>query len=214
VERLGIFGGTFDPIHIGHLIVATEMRFRLALARVLFVPAGHPPHKPESSVSSVADRVEMVNIAIRHEDDFAICTYEAERPGPSYSVDTLTYLRETYPESELYFIIGEDSLRDLPTWRQPRRILQLAYVAVAARPGPVANVDSPEHPLFDLRDRIIRVRVPLIDVSSRELRRRVTQGEPIRYQVLPEVEAFIRERGLYEPDGAAASRSGAPGDLS
>jgi nicotinate-nucleotide adenylyltransferase len=187
------------------LIVATEMRFRLGLDRVIFVPAGHPPHKPEEGVSSVADRLEMVKIAIRSNDAFSMCTYEAERPGPSYTVETLTFLRELFPEAELYFIIGEDSLLEFPAWREPRHILDLAYLAVAARPGPVADLESPEHPLFDVRDRIIRVRVPLIDISSRELRGRVARGEPIQYQVVPEVEQYILERGLYRVGSVAAA---------
>lgn len=196
-ERLGVYGGTFDPIHVGHLIVANEMRFRLRLDRVLFVPAGQPPHKLGSQVTSVADRLEMVRLAIRDNAGFDICTYDIEREGPSYTVETLAHLREVNPDSELYFIVGEDSLIDFPTWREPDRILELAYLAVASRPGPVADLESPQHPLHQVRHRITRVRVPLIELSSREIRRRVSQGEPITYQVVPAVERYISDRGLY-----------------
>jgi nicotinate-nucleotide adenylyltransferase len=195
--RLGIFGGTFDPIHYGHLAVAEEMRCALALDRVLFLPAGEPPHKRGWAISPAADRVAMTRLAIADNPAFALCLVDVERDGPSFTADTLEELARGHPGAELYFILGEDSLADLPTWRAPERIVRAAWLAVAARPGATADLAGLERHLPGLRERVILVPTLEIGIAGRDLRRRVAEGRPIRYQTPPAVEAHIRERGLY-----------------
>ena len=195
--QLGVFGGTFDPIHYGHLAVAEEMRHALALDRVLFLPAGEPPHKRGWTISPAADRVAMTRLAIADNPAFALCLIDVERDGPSFTADTLEELAQARPEAELFFIMGEDSLVDLPTWRDPARIVRAARLAVAARPGVTADLTDLERQLPGLRERVIRVPTLAIGIAGRDLRRRVAEGRPIRYLTPPAVEAYIRERRLY-----------------
>jgi nicotinate-nucleotide adenylyltransferase len=198
--RLGLFGGTFDPIHLGHLILAESCREALGLDRVWFVVAGAPPHKP-GGPSPVADRLEMARIALAGHPAFEASEIEASGPGPHYSFATLERVRAERPEDELFFLIGGDSLADLPGWRRPERIAELATIVVVGRPGAAESpAPAPGDPGgFDLAARVRRVESPLIEIASSDLRRRVAEGRSIRYRVPRGVEAYIGERGLYRP---------------
>ncbi len=195
--RLGVLGGTFDPPHIGHLVLAEEARWRLALERVLWVPAGDPWRKEGKAISPAADRLAMSRLTIEGDPNFGLSTIEVERKGPSYTVETLAALQEQEPDAELFFILGEDALHDLPNWRDPAGIARLAWLAVAPREWSEAEAASLERMAPGIVNRIVPVPMPGIDVSATDLRRRVAAGESIRYLVPPAVEAYIRDHGLY-----------------
>jgi nicotinate-nucleotide adenylyltransferase len=199
VRRLGVLGGTFDPPHYGHLLLADTARVQLCLDRVLLVPAGQPPHKPADQPSPVADRVAMTQAAL---DDastpaFRLCRVDLDRPGPHYTVDALAALRELYPLAEMWFLIGADSLADLPRWRDPAGIVNLARLAVLPRSGATPDLDELAAAVPGLHRRVDWLSGPPLDLSSSALRERVRQGLLLRFLVPPSVEAFIRERGLY-----------------
>jgi len=193
--RLGLFGGTFDPIHLGHLILAEACREACSLDRVWFVVASSPPHKPGDR-TPVADRLEMARIATAGHMAFEVSEIEAKRTGPNYSFETLEAVHRDSPDDELFFLIGEDSLMDLPQWRRPERIAELATIVVVNRPG--IDSASSSTPNFGPNSRpILRVSVPPIGIASHDIRRRVAQGRSIRYLVPRGVEAYINEQGLY-----------------
>lgn len=194
--RLGLFGGTFDPIHLGHLILAELCRETCRLDQVWFVVAGEPPHKPRGR-TAVADRLEMTRIAIAGHPAFAVSELEAHRPGPHYSVETLQAVHRKHSGDELFFLIGADSLADLPFWREPEQIVRLASLVVVNRPGcePVA-LPSPFILPPDAKP-IRTVTIPPIGIASTELRQRVAEGRSIRYQVPRGVEAYIEAQRLY-----------------
>jgi nicotinate-nucleotide adenylyltransferase len=204
-ERIGIFGGTFDPIHLGHLIIATELQHALDLDRVIFVPSGHPPHKAGQEISPDADRLAMLRLAIAGNPAFAVSTLDLDRPGPSYTADLLALLHEVQPAACLVFLMGEDSLRDLPTWHQPDRIVALAEIGVAIRPEIETDLETIYRQIPAARGRITIVPTTLVDISSSELRRRVRNGEPIRYQVPAAVEDYVLTHGLYRSVPSKAS---------
>jgi nicotinate-nucleotide adenylyltransferase len=199
--RVGVFGGTFDPIHVGHLILAEQCREQAQLDQVLFVPALVPPHKQQQTLTAFAQRVEMLALAISGQPAFRVEDLEKDRPGPSYTVDTLTQLTQARPGDDWCFIIGSDSLHDLPLWYQPRRILELATLVVVVRadhpPFSAQAVRDALHlgPDFSLRYQVIDA--PLITISSRDIRRRIAEGRSVRYMVPRAVEAYIRDKGLY-----------------
>jgi len=196
-ERIGIFGGTFDPVHVGHLIVAADLRHALRLDRVLFVPAGRPPHKDADLVSADGDRLAMLELALADDPLAEISTVDLERPGPSYTVDLLAILRHRLPDARLVFLMGEDSLRDLPTWRRPNEIARLADFGVAARPGVAFDPEATYARVPAARGRVSVVETIQISISSSDIRRRVRTRAPIRHQVPRVVEEYIAERGLY-----------------
>ena len=197
-SRIGIFGGTFDPIHVGHLIVAAQLRFALELDSLLFVPAGRPPHKTAQEVADNGHRLAMLRLAIADDPLFEISTLDVDRGGLSYTADTLALLHATAAlGSTLVFLMGQDSFRDFPTWDRPNEIATLAEIGVALRPGTAANLDKVLTEVPAARGRVSIVPVPLIEVSSRDIRRRISQGEPIAYQVPPSVERYIADHGLY-----------------
>lgn len=195
--RLGIFGGTFDPIHLGHLIIAEELRFRLGLERILFLPAGRPPHKTDRHISPDQDRARMVEMAIAGNPRFALSYVDLHRRGLSYTADSLEILAQEHPDHTLYFLMGQDSLRDFPNWYEPGRIARQARLGVALRPGVSVDVDAIVERVSEAAGRITLVDVPLIQIASRTLRQRVRDGLPITYQVPREVEEYIYRRGLY-----------------
>jgi nicotinate-nucleotide adenylyltransferase len=197
--NLGVLGGTFDPPHIGHLMLAEEARLALSLGRVLFVPAGDPWRKVGRELSPPEHRLAMVRLAVGADPNYAVSTLEIEREGPSYTVETLTALHEQLPaDSELFFIVGQDSLADLPNWRQPQRIISLARLAVAARAAwESAQADALEKEVPGISQRLVWLDMPRIDISSTALRQRVRQGQSIRSWVPPPVEEYIRQHGLY-----------------
>jgi nicotinate-nucleotide adenylyltransferase len=197
--RLGVLGGTFDPPHIAHLILAEEARLALGLGQVLFVPAGAPWRKAGQELSARGDRLAMVRLAVGDNPHFAVSTVEIERDGPSYTAETLAALHEQLGgDSEFFFILGQDSLVDLPNWRQPQQIISLARLAVATRtawePG---QAEALEKELPGISQRVVWLDMPRIDISSTAVRERVREGLSIRYWVPPAVEEYIREHGLY-----------------
>lgn len=204
--RLGIFGGTFDPVHTGHLIVATELQFALNLDQVRFVPSGNPPHKADQEVSANADRLAMLELAIAGNPSFAISTLELDRSGPSYTADLLATLHTGLPDTQLVFLMGEDSLRDLPTWHRPDEIVALAELGVAIRPEIETDLEEIFQRLPGARGRITIVETTLIGISSSALRQRVRDGAPIRYQVPAAVEEYIMTSGIYRRTAVQSSK--------
>ena len=198
--RIGVFGGTFDPIHFGHLTVARSVQSTLDLAKVVFVPAGQPWLKAEMLVSPATDRVEMVRLAIRRQKAFELCTIEADKPGPSYTVDTVeTLQKQSGPEAELFFLLGSDALVDLPKWKEPQRLVQLCRLAAFARPGwKLPDLRALEKTVPGVADRAVFVEVPQVDISATEIRRRRGEGRPIRRMVPRAVEEYILRHRLYE----------------
>jgi nicotinate-nucleotide adenylyltransferase len=203
--NIGILGGTFDPIHIGHLIVAEEARIKLGFSEVLFVPAGQPWLKPDRNITPAVHRVEMVGRAISGNPHFKLCTLEVERPGPSYTVDTLTILRKQLgSEASLFFILGRDTLAGLPLWKEPQKLVQLCRLVIAPRLvlSEVEGLGSKdltqlETTIPGLLDKVIQLDMPVIEISSSGIRQRIAQGLPIRYLVPPEVEKYITEHKIY-----------------
>jgi nicotinate-nucleotide adenylyltransferase len=199
--RLGILGGSFDPVHYGHLILAECCREQCRLDAVWFAPAAIPPHKQNNKLSAPADRIEMLKLAIGGHDAFSVYTGEIDRGGVSYTVDTLQQLHDQEPDRELFFLMGADSLADLPTWRQPERICSLAIPAVVRRAGSPEPDDTvlarlmPPDRLALAREH--RVEMPTIGLSASDLRRRVAAGQSIRFRTPRAVEKYIEAHGLY-----------------
>jgi len=195
--NIGVLGGTFDPIHIGHLVVAEEARIKLGFREVLFVPAGKPWRKLDRNITLAVHRVEMVRRAIADNPHFKLCTLEVERPGPSYTVDTLTILRKQLgSEASLFFILGRDTLAELPLWKEPKKLVQLCRLVVAPRLGS-KDLKHLETSIPGLLDKVIQLDMPVIGISSAKIRQRVAQGLSVRYLVPAEVEKYITEQKIY-----------------
>jgi nicotinate-nucleotide adenylyltransferase len=195
--NIGILGGTFDPIHIGHLVIAEEARIKLGFKEVLFVPAGQPWRKLDRNITPAVHRVEMVRRAIADNPHFKLCTLEVEHPGPSYTVDTLTMLRKQLgSEASLFFILGRDTLTELPLWKEPKKVVQLCRLVVPPRLGS-KDLKHLETAIPGLLDQVIQLDMPVIGISSAEIRQRIAQGLTIRYLVPAEVEKYITEQKIY-----------------
>jgi len=189
--KIGVFGGTFDPPHIAHLIIAEFVRQELALDRILFIPAAMPPHKRDQTISAPEHRLAMVRLALKGNPAFEVNDLEIRRKGVSYTVDTLEGLKRQRPGDTLILLIGEDNLIDFGQWKDPQRILTLALVVVMTRPG---FTGSPHLPTGE---RITVCEVPELAIASRSIRERVRDGKSIRYFVPNEVEVYIRTNRLY-----------------
>jgi nicotinate-nucleotide adenylyltransferase len=199
VARIGLLGGTFNPPHVGHLICAQEAWSQLGLDRVWLLPVYEPPHKAADGDPGVEHRVAMCEAAVAGDERLAVSRAEADVPGRSYTVDTLIRLHEARPEDQLTFIVGGDMAATLPQWREPRAILELCSLGVAARDG-VGREDVLERLDRDLpgaSDRIGFFDMPRIDISSTLVRRHVADGRPVRYLVPGPVAAYIEREGLY-----------------
>ena len=197
---LGILGGTFDPIHTGHLIIAEEARCRFGLDKVIFVPAGIPPHKPDEPISDREHRYKMTALAIEDNPAFEISRIEIERQGPSYSVDTLTEFKRIYGEDTcLYFIMGMDSILEILTWHEPEKLIKLTKIVAAARPG--YSIDDVKQKLpSEFLAWTVFLETPGIYISSTDLRKRAAAGMSIKYLVPRAVEEYIIENKLYKAD--------------
>jgi len=196
--NIGVLGGTFDPIHIGHLLVAEEVAARLDLSRILFVPAGQPWLKANNAISLAEHRLEMVRLAIAGKPGFELSTIEIERPGPTYTVDTIAELQAQLGGDELFFILGWDNLIQLPQWHQPARLIEMCrLVAVPRVDFPLPDLASLEKELPDISERVILFDKPRIDINASEIRRRAAQGLSIGELVPAPVERYIKEHGLY-----------------
>ncbi len=195
----GVLGGTFDPIHNGHLAVAEEVRARLRLDEILFVPAGQPWLKADSPILEATHRVEMVRLAIADKAYCKVSTMEVDRGGPSYTVDTMSELRGQIGDGEeLYFILGWDSLGEIPQWKEPLRIIKMCRLVAVPRPGyPRPDLESLEASIPGLSQRVIILDKPEIDISASEIRERVARGLSINGLVPEAVERYIGEEGLY-----------------
>lgn len=196
MKRIGILGGTFDPPHYGHLILAELAAEGLALDCVLFVPAADPPHKGALRASA-EHRTAMVERAIAGNPRFALSRVDLDRPGPHYSVDMLRLLKVEHPQAEFVFLLGGDSLRDLPTWSRPNELIALARLGVMRRPGSTPDLARLERDIPGIRARIDWIDAPRIEISASALARRVSAGLSIRYQTPDAVRAYIEEHHLY-----------------
>jgi nicotinate-nucleotide adenylyltransferase len=199
--NIGVLGGTFDPIHIGHIKVAEEAIARLDLPRILFMPAGQPWLKLNNAnaISPVPHRLEMVRLGIAGNPRFKLSTMEIERPGPTYSVDTLAQLHSRLRQGdEIFFILGWDNLMQLPQWHQPQRLLELCrLVAVPRVDFPLPDLPALEKELPGITERVILFDRPRIDINASEIRKRAAEGKPISEFVPKAVESYIKEHGLY-----------------
>jgi nicotinate-nucleotide adenylyltransferase len=199
--RLGIYGGSFDPVHVGHLLLAECCRERCRLDQVWFVPASVPPHKRQGAIASAAARVDMLKLATGGHEAFVVSTIETERGGVSYTVETLESVRRQQSAAELFFLMGADSLAEFGTWREPGRICELATPIVVRRAG-AAEPDYSVLAPFVSADRLeairqLRVEMPVIGLSASDLRRRIAAGLSIRYRTPRAVEKYIETNGLY-----------------
>jgi len=220
--RLGLLGGSFDPVHNGHLAIAHQTREALGLDQILFIPTSHPPHKPNGSLAPAHDRYEMVRLAIASDPSLAISDVEIRRPGKSYSIDTIRLLQQEYGvQTQLFFLIGLDAFLDFPSWRDPLTLLQLCSFVVLSRPGLSFRSFStvsllPPIPSSSLADldagRISRIEVPLgkqqltclrlppCTVSASDIRVRIRQGLPVANLLPPLVESYILRHHLYQEE--------------
>ncbi len=197
-QRVGLFGGTFDPPHVGHLILAAEAKSQLELSRVLWTVTPDPPHKQDQPITSLEHRLAMVKLAIEDNPSFELSRVELDRPGPHYTVDTIKILAEQNPGTEIVPIIGGDSLNDLPTWHQPQEILYAAHwVGVMRRPGEKANLQELERELPGISSKVHYVDAPLLEIASREIRVRAATGKPFRYYLPASVYEYIEQHHLY-----------------
>ncbi len=199
--RIGIYGGSFDPVHFGHLLLAECCREEGQLDAVRFVPAAVPPHKQERELSPAVNRIEMLELAIGGNPAFSVSRYEADRGGINYTVDTLTHFRDEEPASEFFFLLGADMFHDLPHWRQPERICELALPMPVRRFGEppldftvLSGIASPERIEAMRRHEVV---MPEIGLSASDLRRRVAAGQGIRYRTPRAVEKYIETHRLY-----------------
>lgn len=195
---IGVFGGTFDPPHIGHLVLADEARAAMDLEKVLWVVTGEPPHKPDRPIIAAEHRLKMVELAIQHDPVFELSRLEVDRPGPHYAADTLAQLAIEFPDDELAYVMGKDSLRDLPSWNSPERFIQLSgAIVVLNRPDVEADLELLDKQLPGLAAKVRLLGVPLVDVASRGIRQRVASGKPYRYLVARPVADYISQHSLY-----------------
>ena len=201
MARTAVLGGSFNPIHYGHLLLADDVAERLELDRVLFVPAARPPHKPNADLAPAADRYAMVELAVAGHSKFAVSDVEFRRPGPSYTVDTLEALR--IPREELFLIVGSETFLDLLSWRSPRRVAELAQLAVVPRVGSAFDPESAavRKVVHEIGREPLIVRADSLPISASDLRRRVREGRSIAYRLPEAVGAYIRAKRLYRADG-------------
>jgi nicotinate-nucleotide adenylyltransferase len=197
-ERIGLFGGTFDPPHLGHLILASEAQFQLELTRLFWTLTPEPPHKQDQLITPIEHRLAMVNLAIADNPSFELSRAELDRPGPHYTLDTIRLVAEQNPDAEIVPVIGGDSLHDLPTWHHPQELLFAAHwIGVMRRPGESANLEELERELPGISSKVHYVDAPLLEIASREIRSRIADRRPFRYYLPQPVYHYINEHHLY-----------------
>lgn len=197
--RIGVFGGTFDPPHIGHLILASEAMDQLGLDKILWILTADPPHKQEKILSPVSDRLAMVRAAIQGNPAFEISRVEIDRPGPHYALDTVKILQQHDPDAELIYLIGADSLHDIPTWHKPQELInQVAGFGVMLRPDIDFDLAALEKLFPGLSVKLAFIDTPLIQISSSQIRKRAAAGRTYRYFVQHEVYQIIEKKQLYQ----------------
>ena len=205
--RVGIFGGTFDPIHLGHLAVARSIQSSLGLDNVVFVPAGQPWLKADTPVSRVEDRVQMLRLALARRRALELSTIEADRPGPSYTVDTMeTLQRQLGSDADYFFLLGSDALMDIAKWKEPQRLIQLCQLVAFARPGfGLPTMEALEVAVPGISMRVVFAEVPQVNIRATDIRRRIAEGRCIQRLVPRAVERYILEHGLYEAGSRRAT---------
>ena len=197
-QKLGVFGGTFDPPHIGHLILASEACEKLECDRLLWVLTPMPPHKLDQRVTPLDHRLAMLELAITEESKFELSRIELDRPGPHYTVDTMRLLKGMYPSAELILLIGGDSLRDLPSWHQPADLVSACHkIGVIRRPGDSVDLSAWERQVPGTQAKVRFVDAPLLDISSRAIRHRIREKQPFRYYLSAPVYEYIQKYNLY-----------------
>lgn len=207
--RLGIFGGSFDPVHYGHLLLAECCREACQLDEVWFMPAHQPPHKQQRTLTDPRRRLEMLQLAIAGNPAFQVSNLELERGGVSYTVDTLRQVHERYPDAELFLLLGADSMAELPTWREAESVCRLARLAVVCRPGQIVDWTPLQAMLGEASRSVLHVQLvpmPQVEFSSSDIRARVAAGRSIRYRTPRAVELYIRQHGLYRSENTSKPR--------
>jgi nicotinate-nucleotide adenylyltransferase len=198
-SRIGLFGGTFDPPHLGHLILASEAQSQLELDHLLWILTPAPPHKQEQPITPVEHRLAMVHLAIEDNPAFELSRVELDRPGPHYTVDTIKLVAQQNPDADIVPIIGGDSLHDLPKWHRPQEIVYACHwIGVMRRPDDKANLDELERELPGIRSKIHYVDAPLLEIASHEIRNRIAQGKTVRYYLPTNVHEYIEQHHLYQ----------------
>jgi nicotinate-nucleotide adenylyltransferase len=196
---LGLFGGTFDPPHLAHLLLASEAAYQLRLSRVLWTLTPNPPHKNDQPITPLEHRLEMLKLTIADDPLFELSRLELDRPSPHYSIDTIRILASQKPEADIVLLIGGDSLHDLPTWHSPQDIVATVHqIGVMRRPDDAVDLSPLEAKLPGLTEKVRFVNTLLQDISASEIRRRVANNEPFRYYVPPAVYQYIIEHKLYQ----------------
>lgn len=198
--KIGIMGGTFDPIHYAHLATAEFIRDKYKLDKILFIPSGNPPHKQKKNVVDKYDRYNMVILATRNNDDFIVSDIEIERDKKTYTIDTLRQLKQKYPNAQIYFITGADAICDIETWKDVEENFKLATFIAATRPG--ISLLRAQEKIENLKNKysanIISVYVPSLDISSTYIREQIKEGRSVRYLVPESVEKYINKKNLYK----------------
>ena len=197
--RVGVLGGTFDPVHLGHLAIAEEARIKLDLDRFIFIPAGQPRLRADEYLTPAIDRLRMVELATGDNPHFQVCGIEIQRSGPTYTVDTLVELGQRFgPDTSLYFIVGADILGQFHRWKDPEKVLDACHLVVVSRPGH-RDDDWPEwfQGADSSKDKVTQLEIPMVDISGTEIRRRASLGESVRHLVPDLVAEYIQDRKLY-----------------
>lgn len=197
--RIGLFGGTFDPPHLGHLILASEAQTQLGLNRLLWILTPEPPHKLDQAITPVEDRLAMVQLAIADNPAFELSRIELDRPGPHYTLDTIQLVAAQNPGADIVPIIGGDSLRDLPKWHEPQKLVYACHwIGVMRRPYDRSNLDELESQLPGISSKVHYVDAPLLEIASREIRNRIAEGKSVRYYLPANVFDYISQHHLYQ----------------
>ena len=199
-KAIGIMGGTFDPIHYGHLVTAEAARVAFSLEKVFFVPSGRPPHKEGQTVSSQEARFLMTVLAVTSNNNFTVSRAEIERPGKSYAYDTVRYFKESFPDKDIYFITGADAIKEILNWHKVNQLLEYCYFVAATRPGyDLEDLKARELGVLprEKLEKIFTIEVPAMAISSSDIKKRVRNQEPIKYLLPESVEAFVLKESLY-----------------
>lgn len=200
LRAVGILGGTFDPPHIGHLILGEYAVEALNLDCLLYVPAADPPHKQHRRKTSVEHRLAMLRLALNGNSHFCLSRIDLDRPGPHYSLDMVRIAQAQHPGAALYFVMGGDSLRELPTWNRPDELMQLCWFAVMKRPGEDIDPHMHDAVLPGLSERVVMLKTPVLEISSTEIISRLREGRSVRYLVPDSVLDYIAQNGLYRDE--------------
>ncbi|MDW7668196.1 MAG: nicotinate-nucleotide adenylyltransferase [Bacillota bacterium] len=198
-NKIGIMGGTFDPIHYGHLVIANEVLFKFDLHKIIFVPTGNPPHKRSTALADAYHRYMMTQFATMTNSSFDVSNIEVEKDGIAYTVDTIKELKNKYKDTKLYFITGTDAVLDLPNWKDPEEILNLCTFISVNRPGYVTDtLDDKLNKLMEkYKGEILSIKAPQLKISSTDIRNRIQEGRPTKYLLPENVEQYILKKGLY-----------------